>query len=134
MTRLLATLGRSGDADRNEALAAAGVSALVTAVLVVVGLAGPDVAAHVYQRSFFLQHGFTLWNNLWYSGRYQFITYSPQYYPLAAVAGLGLLAVISAALAAFGFTRSEEHTSELQSLTNLVCRLLLEKKKERTII
>src|SRR5258706_9311968 len=28
-----------------------------------------------------------------------------------------------------GFQRSEEHTSELQSLTNLVCRLLLEKKK-----
>src|SRR5258706_13576466 len=27
--------------------------------------------------------------------------------------------------------RSEEHTSELQSLTNLVCRLLLEKKKMR---
>src|SRR5438046_3530915 len=27
--------------------------------------------------------------------------------------------------------RSEEHTSELQSLTNLVCRLLLEKKKNR---
>src|SRR5437016_10984978 len=28
-----------------------------------------------------------------------------------------------------GVSRSEEHTSELQSLTNLVCRLLLEKKK-----
>src|SRR5262249_59788397 len=28
--------------------------------------------------------------------------------------------------------RSEEHTSELQSLTNLVCRLLLEKKKTIT--
>src|SRR5262249_59729640 len=28
-----------------------------------------------------------------------------------------------------GPNRSEEHTSELQSLTNLVCRLLLEKKK-----
>src|SRR5438093_6444513 len=27
--------------------------------------------------------------------------------------------------------RSEEHTSELQSLTNLVCRLLLEKKKDK---
>src|ERR1019366_5609458 len=26
-------------------------------------------------------------------------------------------------------SRSEEHTSELQSLTNIVCRLLLEKKK-----
>src|SRR5437016_9926886 len=29
--------------------------------------------------------------------------------------------------------RSEEHTSELQSLTNLVCRLLLEKKNDQTI-
>src|SRR5436309_8081843 len=28
--------------------------------------------------------------------------------------------------------RSEEHTSELQSRENLVCRLLLEKKKEET--
>src|SRR5438046_5638598 len=30
--------------------------------------------------------------------------------------------------------RSEEHTSELQSLTNLVCRLLLEKKKKQKFI
>src|SRR5258706_1157380 len=30
----------------------------------------------------------------------------------------------------FSFSRSEEHTSELQSLTNLVCRLLLEKKND----
>src|SRR2546426_12739751 len=30
-----------------------------------------------------------------------------------------------------GATRSEEHTSELQSPCNLVCRLLLEKKKKR---
>src|SRR5258706_7564143 len=29
------------------------------------------------------------------------------------------------------FDRSEEHTSELQSLTNLVCRLLLENKKKK---
>src|SRR5438046_3740646 len=33
------------------------------------------------------------------------------------------------ALHAASIERSEEHTSELQSLTNLVCRLLLEKKK-----
>src|SRR5258706_14207065 len=31
-----------------------------------------------------------------------------------------------------GQARSEEHTSELQSLTNLVCRLLLEKKKNHS--
>src|SRR5690348_17825999 len=30
--------------------------------------------------------------------------------------------------------RSEEHTSELQSPVHLVCRLLLEKKKEQTLI
>src|SRR2546426_8681865 len=32
---------------------------------------------------------------------------------------------------ASSFTRSEEHTSELQSPCNLVCRLLLEKKKKK---
>src|SRR5471030_271339 len=31
------------------------------------------------------------------------------------------------------FARSEEHTSELQSLRHLVCRLLLEKKKQRML-
>src|SRR5688572_31436476 len=31
----------------------------------------------------------------------------------------------------FGGVRSEEHTSELQSQSNLVCRLLLEKKKKK---
>src|SRR2546427_7784374 len=32
----------------------------------------------------------------------------------------------------FADSRSEEHTSELQSQSNLVCRLLLEKKKKNT--
>src|SRR5205085_11072418 len=32
---------------------------------------------------------------------------------------------------AWGAARSEEHTSELQSQSNLVCRLLLEKKKQK---
>ena len=31
------------------------------------------------------------------------------------------------------YGRSEEHTSELQSLVNLVCRLLLEKKKSSSL-
>src|SRR2546430_12038932 len=34
-------------------------------------------------------------------------------------------------ITAIGRMRSEEHTSELQSQSNLVCRLLLEKKKKR---
>src|SRR5438477_3816362 len=33
-----------------------------------------------------------------------------------------------------GAERSEEHTSELQSHVNIVCRLLLEKKKKRNYI
>src|SRR5262245_63074790 len=37
-----------------------------------------------------------------------------------------------AALALAATSRSEEHTSELQSLRHLVCRLLLEKKKKKT--
>src|SRR5260370_32658659 len=40
-----------------------------------------------------------------------------------------------AAVVARGDVRSEEHTSELQSHLNLVCRLLLEKKKHsRTVL
>src|SRR2546430_16452071 len=36
--------------------------------------------------------------------------------------------------AAFSEARSEEHTSELQSQSNLVCRLLLEKKKKKIYV
>src|SRR2546430_9367714 len=43
--------------------------------------------------------------------------------------GVGRLVIISASVSG----RSEEHTSELQSQSNLVCRLLLEKKKKQQI-
>src|SRR5690606_40252402 len=39
---------------------------------------------------------------------------------------------LARALSKRGICRSEEHTSELQSRENLVCRLLLEKKKAQT--
>src|SRR2546425_3843016 len=41
------------------------------------------------------------------------------------------VAAAGASLAAHSMVRSEEHTSELQSLAYLVCRLLLEKKKNK---
>src|SRR5262249_61581032 len=47
---------------------------------------------------------------------------------LRAARAQPLEAVAKRILAVPGMLRSEEHTSELQSLTNLVCRLLLEKK------
>src|SRR5687767_15765200 len=40
------------------------------------------------------------------------------------------MAILPIAIIIGGFERSEEHTSELQSLAYLVCRLLLEKKKK----
>jgi hypothetical protein len=64
---------------------------------------GTDLAAHAYQRTVFLEHGFTLWNNFWYAGRYSFISYSILYYPLAALLGIRLLAVATIATAALAF-------------------------------
>src|SRR5205814_5058714 len=46
----------------------------------------------------------------------------------------GLAQSMARELAPKGIHRSEEHTSELQSLRHLVCRLLLEKKNNNTII
>src|SRR2546427_3175766 len=53
--------------------------------------------------------------------------------PLAAWAvGAALLAAhVLAGPSSWKAWRSEEHTSELQSQSNLVCRLLLEKKKKK---
>ena len=70
----------------------------MAALLTWLGPPGTDLAAHAYQRALYLQHGFTLWNNFWYAGRYSFITYSLIYYPLAALLGIKLLAVATVAL------------------------------------
>src|SRR2546430_3605560 len=57
----------------------------------------------------------------------------------SVVAAVGAAVAVSTAItvwqqASHYGTRSEEHTSELQSQSNLVCRLLLEKKKkEKTV-
>src|SRR2546430_6186704 len=48
-------------------------------------------------------------------------------YRLREIIGLTRKTAVVGAVGA----RSEEHTSELQSQSNLVCRLLLEKKKEK---
>jgi hypothetical protein len=87
----------------NEALLSACAAGAVAALLVWLGPPGTDLAAHAYQRALFLQHGFTLWNNFWYAGRYSFVTYSLIYYPLAALVGIKLLAVATVALAALAF-------------------------------
>src|SRR2546430_10734941 len=52
--------------------------------------------------------------------------------PALSAAPLPLDGLPAPDLGAFFELRSEEHTSELQSQSNLVCRLLLEKKKNKT--
>jgi hypothetical protein len=86
-----------------EAMLAAGSAASLAALLIWLGPPGNDLAAHVYQRTVFLHHGFQLWNNFWYGGRYSFVTYSVLYYPLAAVVGIRALAIASIAIAALAF-------------------------------
>ena len=86
-----------------EALLCAGSAAVLAAALAWLGPPGSDMAAHAYQRALFLEHGFTLWNNFWYAGRYSFVTYSVLYYPLAALLGIRLLAVATVTTAALAF-------------------------------
>src|SRR5438874_7574552 len=50
---------------------------------------------------------------------------------LACVQPIQALGVVSDAQLRRALARSEEHTSELQSRRDLVCRLLLEKKKKK---
>jgi uncharacterized membrane protein len=87
-----------------EATVATALTASVALLLVRFGPPGSDMAAHIYQRSLFAEHGFPSWNNLWYSGRYSFVTYSLVYYPLAALVGIRVRAVATIAVAALAFS------------------------------
>ena len=86
-----------------EAILSAAAAATFAALLVWLGPPGADLAEHAYQRTLFLHHGFALWNNFWYAGRYSFVTYSLLYYPLAALLGIRLLAVATVSTAALAF-------------------------------
>jgi hypothetical protein len=88
-----------------EAVLCTGLAAITSSLLVWLGPPGGDLAAHEYQRRLFLLHGFTLWDNFWYAGRYAFVNYSVLYYPLAALIGIAALSVLTVALAAGAFAR-----------------------------
>jgi hypothetical protein len=87
-----------------EAMLSTAVAASLAAFLLWATPPGIDWAAHAYQRTFLLEHGFQIWNNFWYAGRYSFVTYSLIYYPLAALFGIKVLALASIASAATVFS------------------------------
>src|SRR5689334_18711574 len=107
MRTTLRKLGQDGPMRiplRAEPVAATALAGTLAALLVWLGPQGTDLAAHAYQRALYLQHGFVFWDNYWYGGRYSFVNYSVLYYPLAALLGIKLLAVLTVVLtvAAFG--------------------------------
>jgi hypothetical protein len=76
---------------------------VVALVIAVFGPPGVDRPAHLFQTWAFAHFGLQIWNNYWYAGRYQFVTYSLLFYPLASVVGITPLAVGSAGLLSGGF-------------------------------
>src|SRR5262249_32734963 len=62
-------------------------------------------------------------------GTYRFSDLTPGEYELAVEIDMHEVSRTRIFLSSLHAPRSEEHTSELQSLTDLVCRLLLEQKK-----
>ncbi len=75
------------------------LAAVATAAVVLFVLPpGGDLAAHLYQRGFFIKNGFAFWNNYWYAGRYSFVTYSIGFYPLAALLGIKVVSLAAVAV------------------------------------
>ncbi|HMM49456.1 MAG TPA: hypothetical protein PKE32_07590 [Miltoncostaeaceae bacterium] len=85
-------------------LGAALTAGLLTLAIMLFGPPGGDAAAHLYLTEFWREHGWQLWDNFWYSGRYAQINYSLLFYPLAAHIGLALTVAASVAGAAGAFT------------------------------
>jgi hypothetical protein len=88
----------------SQTLTNAALAGSLAALICWAGPPGTDFPAHVFQLHVYLQHGFAIWTNYWYAGRYTFVGYSLVYYPLAALVGIKLLAVISVAASAAAFT------------------------------
>src|SRR5919197_6362809 len=93
---------RRGSLER-EALLAAAAAATLSSLLLWLGPPGNDLPAHLYQQALFVKHGFVLWSNFWYAGRYSFVTYSVLYYPLSALLGIKVLALASVTAASLAF-------------------------------
>ena len=86
-----------------ETLLCTGLAAAAASLVVWLAPPGGDLAALEQQRARLHVHVFTLWDNFWYAGRYAFVSYSVVYYPLAALLGIRLLAVLTVVLSAGAF-------------------------------
>ena len=79
-------------------LTCAAIAASITLAMGLGMTPSGDAPSHLFQTWLYRHAGFELWNNYWYAGRYEFVTYSVFYYPLAAWFGQVAVLVVSAAL------------------------------------
>lgn len=88
---------------------AAALAGTLALALLLFGPPGGDAAAHLYLTQTWETHGWQLWDNFWYSGRYAQVNYSLLFYPLAAIAGLNTVVAASVAGAAAAFAAVVRH-------------------------
>ena len=93
---------RAGSAGASP-LGAALIAGFLALGLVLFGPPGGDAAAHLYMTQAWRDHGWQLWDNFWYSGRYAQVNYSLLFYPLAALLHPTTVVVASCAGAAGAF-------------------------------
>jgi hypothetical protein len=79
------------------------IAGLLTLTVMLFGPPGGDDAAHLYLTQAWRDHGWQLWDNFWYSGRYAQVNYSLLFYPLAALIGLAVAVALAVAGAAAAF-------------------------------
>jgi hypothetical protein len=84
-------------------LGAALLAIAASLALALLGPPGGDQAAHLYLTEAWREHGWQLWDNFWYSGRYAQVNYSLLFYPLAALVGTTTVVVAACAGAAGAF-------------------------------
>jgi hypothetical protein len=88
---------------RRESLTCAAIGALTSLVAVYGPMRGGDLAAHLW-RTDLVQHGFVVWDNLWFAGQYPLASYSLLYYLMAAVFGNAVLGISGVVVAAAIFS------------------------------
>lgn len=73
-------------------------SLLLAWILLLFGPPAVDQAAHFHLQSIFDSHGFDLWDNTWYLGRYSFVNYSFAFYIFGFLLGIKSVALLSVGL------------------------------------
>ena len=100
---VLSTQVRRAARRGGSPVGAGAIAGILALALVLFGPPGGDQAAHLYLTQAWRDHGWQLWDNFWYSGRYAQVNYSLIFYPLAAPLHPITVVVASCAGAATGF-------------------------------